>query len=179
MTDSSYALSVSRNGATLHVRGADYDEFYNNVAVVFGPDTDNILAAFTGVTLGATEAIANLQQGGLLSPPPPPSAPTGGGVSAPPAATGPAAPPPPTPPAPPQQQWGGQSDLPAGLAPDWKQRAPMCAHSQQHGPRNAREWTRGDGETSYTYFCSAPKGTPRDQQCQPIDAVTGKEWKRR
>lgn len=61
---------------------------------------------------------------------------------------------------------GGGQQPPA----DWQENPPECAH----GPRRPRQWQRG-GKEQYTWFC--PLGQDRrSEQCQPVDAVNGKEW---
>ncbi|MEU7814060.1 hypothetical protein [Pseudonocardia sp. NPDC049154] len=82
----------------------------------------------------------------------------------------PAAPAAPTPPATPAGPPAPPAAPPA--APAGGQQAPMCSH----GPRRHYEGTNARGP--YTaWFCAAPKGTPRHQQCQPLDGVTLEPWK--
>lgn len=169
MTESAYALQVRHGDLWLTVKGADYDELYSNAVIALGQGPAEAALEALAKPRSAEQAAANVAAAGLT-----------------PAAPEPPVGPPPGLPQPPAAAPGPPAFRPAAQAPaqpaasgggdDWKAAAPYCTHGQRRGWEDTVKSGPRTGEPRYTYFCGAPKGTPREQQCQPIDAVTGKEW---
>lgn len=159
-----YKIQFKHPSGWMSVEADTYDNFFADLAVIFGQDrTEQLIGSIADQSSegGAAPAAPAPQapaapQPGLGSaswgaPPAPPSAPP-----APPAA--PAAP-----------------ATPAAATPAWDANPPHCPHGQ----RRSRAWTpqsgRNAGKEQFTFFCPLPQDR-KAEQCQPIDAVTGKEW---
>lgn len=143
-----YSVQVRTADAWLTVGGDDADQVYQHLCEAVGETRGaQIWAAFA-----AEKTIREnlpVQQEEAAPARPAPSRPAGGPPAGPPRG--------PSRPAASQQQ---------------EEEAPYCHHNL---PRNLRSGENARGPWS-AWMCGAPKGTPRNQQCKPVDAVTGEEW---
>jgi hypothetical protein len=181
MTESPFSIQVRSDTVWLTVKGSDFDDFWGNLVIAVGEDEAEVaIARFrarqtladAGITgrIVAPPAAANEQPAAPAAPPAAPPAPPAPPTWTPPPAAAPPAPPAYQPPAAPP----APAAAPAAGDPDaWKANPPYCDHKL---PRSPYSGTNSRGEY-FVFFCGAPKTTPKDQKCKPVDAITGAEWK--